>query len=277
MSKDFILKTTLGNELNISAFGLKNLLNSPCIILVHGFKGFKDWGFWPVLAEFFAKNNYFVLSFNFSHNGIGKNLTEFTELDKFSQNTFSLEISELSELIDAYTNNYFGHTNNKKIGLLGHSRGGAITLLTSLINKNISAYAVWSTVSVLDRYTARQKEKWRKEGVFELLNTRTKQVMRLNTTLLDDVEKNINGSLNIEKAVTHLNKPLLIAHGDQDLTVKIKEAELLYSWADKSKTELFKIHGTGHTYNMQHPDIGSNKKFDSLMNKTLQFFNNNLS
>jgi uncharacterized protein len=277
MSKDFILKTTLGNEINISAFGSKNLLNSPCIILVHGFKGFKDWGFWPILAEFFAKNNYFVLSFNFSHNGIGKNLTEFSELDKFAQNTFSLEISELSELIDAYSNNYFGHTNNKKIGLLGHSRGGAIVILSSLLNKNISAFAVWSTVSSLDRYTARQKEKWRKEGAFELLNTRTKQVMRLNTTLLDDVEKNINGSLNIEKAVSKLNKPLLIAHGDQDLTVKIKEAELLYSWADKSKTELFKIHGTGHTFNMQHPDIGSNKKFDSLIDKTLQFFNNNLS
>jgi pimeloyl-ACP methyl ester carboxylesterase len=277
MSKEFILKTTLGNDLHISAFGFNNMGKSPCIILVHGFKGFKDWGFWPVLAEYFANNYYFVLSFNFSHNGIGKNLTEFSELDKFAQNTFSLEISELSELINAYLNNYFGPVHNKKIGLLGHSRGGAITLLTSLINKNIDAFAVWSTVALLDRYSTRQKEKWKKEGVFELMNTRTKQVMRLNTTLLDDLEKNINGSLNIEKAVSQLNKPLLIVHGDQDLVVRIKEAELLYSWTDKSKTELFKIHGTGHTFDMKHPHTGSNKKFDSLINKTLQFFNNNLS
>jgi pimeloyl-ACP methyl ester carboxylesterase len=277
MSKDFILKTTRGNDLHISAFGSDNLGKSPCIILVHGFKGFKDWGFWPVLAQHFANNNYFVLTFNFSHNGIGKNLTEFSELDKFAQNTFSLEISELSELINAYLNNHFGFIHNKKIGLLGHSRGGAITLLSSLINRNVDAYAVWATVATIDRYTARQKEKWRKEGAFELLNTRTKQVMRLNTTLLDDVEKNKNESLNIEKAVSELNKPLLIAHGDQDLVVKIKEAELLYSWADKSQTEFFKIHGTGHTFDMQHPHVGANKKFDSLMNKTLQFFNNNLS
>jgi uncharacterized protein len=277
MNKEFILKTTLGNDLHISAFGLNNLGKSPCIILVHGFKGFKDWGFWPVLAEYFANNNYFVLSFNFSHNGIGKNLTEFSELDKFAQNTFSLEISELSELINAYLDNHFGYIHNKKIGLLGHSRGGAVTFLTSLINKNISAIAVWATVALLDRYTARQKEKWRKEGVFELMNTRTKQVMSLNTTLLDDLEKNKNDSLNIEKAVTQFKKPLLIAHGDQDLVVRIKEAELLYSWSDKSKTEFFKIHGAGHTFDMQHPHVGTNKKFDSLMNKTLQFFNNNLS
>jgi uncharacterized protein len=277
MSKEFIFKTTLGNNLHISAFGFDNLGISPCIIFVHGFKGFKDWGFWPVLAETYAKHNYFVLTFNFSHNGIGDNLTEFTELDKFAQNTFSLEISELSELINAYLDNHFGFVHNKKIGLLGHSRGGAITLLSSLINKNVDAYAVWATVAKLDRYTARQKEKWRKEGVFELMNTRTKQIMSLNTTLLDDVDKNKNGSLNIEKAVSELNKPLLIAHGDQDLVVKIKEAELLYSYADKSKTEFFKIPGTGHTFDMQHPHSGSNEKFDSLMNKTLQFFNNNLS
>jgi uncharacterized protein len=277
MSKDFILKTTLGNKLHISAFGSEHLGKSPCIILVHGFKGFKDWGFWPVLAESFASNNYFVLSFNFSHNGIGNNLTEFSELDKFAQNTFSLEVSELSELINAYLNNYFGVVQNIKIGVLGHSRGGAVTFLTSLVNTHIDAIAVWATVANLDRYTARQKEKWRKEGVFQIMNTRTKQVMSLNTTLLDDIENNKNDALNIEKAVSQFKKPLLIAHGDQDLVVKIKEAELLYSWSDKSKTEFFKIHGTGHTFDMQHPHIGSNKKFDSLMNKTLQFFNNNLS
>jgi pimeloyl-ACP methyl ester carboxylesterase len=101
--------------------------------------------------------------------------------------------------------------------------------------------------------------------------------MQLNTTLLDDVEKNKNGSLNIEKAVSQLNKPLLIAHGDQDLVVRIKEAELLYSYADKTKTEFFKIPGASHTFNTQHPHIGSNKKFNALIEKTLQFFNNYLS
>jgi hypothetical protein len=57
MSKDFILKTTLGNGLNISAFGINKISGSPCIILVHGFKGFKDWGFWPLLGQFLADNN----------------------------------------------------------------------------------------------------------------------------------------------------------------------------------------------------------------------------
>jgi pimeloyl-ACP methyl ester carboxylesterase len=276
MSKEFILKTSRNNILKISAFGSDNINRSPCIILVHGFKGFKDWGFWPNLGEFFAGKGYFVLSFNFSHNGIGENLLEFTNLDKFAENTFSLEISELSELIDAYLNNYFGVTENKKIGLIGHSRGGAVSILTSLVNKNISALALWASVAVLDRYSERQKEKWRKKGVFEVLNSRTKQVMSLNVSLLEDIEKNKDNSLNVEKAVTLFQKPLLVVQGDQDLAVKVKEAKLLYKWADKSKSELFIIPGTGHTFGMQHPDTGSNSKFDALLDKTLLFFNNNL-
>ena len=276
MSTEFILKTKLGNKLKVSAFGLNNIVNSPCIILVHGFKGFKDWGFWPLFAEYLSKNGYFVISFNFSHNGIGENLLEFTELDKFAENTFSLEISELSELIEAYRNNYFGETINKKIGLLGHSRGGAISILTSALDDKISALAVWASVSNLDRYSERQKQKWRKEGVFKVKNMRTKQIMNLNVSLLEDIEKNGSVLLNIEKAISGLNRPLLIAHGDQDLAVPYKEAELLYSWSDKANSELFSISGTGHTFGMEHPDIGSNDKFEALKNKTLQFFNKNL-
>ncbi len=276
MSKEFILNTKLSNTLRVSTFGIENISNSPCIILVHGFKGFKDWGFWPLMGEYFAKNGYFVLSFNFSHNGVGNNQFEFTELDKFAENTFSLEISELSELIDAYRNNYFGKTENKKIGVIGHSRGGAVSVLTTLLNENINALVMWASVAKLDRYSERQKQKWRKEGVFQVQNTRTKQVMRLNISLLEDIEKQKSGLLNIEEAVSRFKRPLLIAHGDQDLAVPVKEAELLYSWSDKSQTELFIIPGTGHTFGMQHPDAGSNVKFDTLINKTLIFFNKNL-
>ena len=80
MSEDFILTTTQNNKLRISAFGIERINSAPCIILVHGFKGFKDWGSFPYAAKYFAKEGYFVLTFNFSHNGIGDNLTEFTEL-----------------------------------------------------------------------------------------------------------------------------------------------------------------------------------------------------
>ena len=276
MSKDFVLNTLLNNKLRISVFGKENLYKSPCIILVHGFKGFKDWGFCPYIGEYLSRMNFFVITFNFSHNGIGENLTEFTELDKFAENTFSLEISELSELIEAYKSNFFGESINRSLGLLGHSRGGGISILTSKQVNDIKATAVWASVSNFDRYSNRQKEVWRKKGVFEVLNTRTKQVMRLNVSLLDDLEKNKSTTLNIENAVKNLNKPLFIAHGEQDLAVPLSEAEVLYSWSNKDMTEFYRIPSTGHTFDAKHPFEGSNPGLDSLLEKTGNFFKNNL-
>ena len=41
----------------------------PLIIFCHGYKGFKDWGAWPLLSEALAASGFVVIKFNFSHNG----------------------------------------------------------------------------------------------------------------------------------------------------------------------------------------------------------------
>ena len=276
MAKDFVFRTRNSDTLSITTYGIDNVGNVPCIFLVHGFKGFKDWGFGPFVGKYLSENGFFVCSFNFSHNGIGNNPIEFTELEKFAENTFSLEISELTELIDAYLEGFFGRISNSKIGLIGHSRGGGISLLTARQRKNINAVAVWASVSNFDRYSERQKENWRKKGVFEVLNSRTKQVMRLNVSLLEDLEKNRDDLLNIGKSVSELNRPLLIVHGEQDVAVPVKEGEELYEMSNKDLTSFIKIPATGHTFDVVHPFKGSNPKFEKVLNSTLEFFNRNL-
>ncbi len=277
MSKDFILTTDKQDTLSITAYGVENLRLSPCLVFVHGFKGFKDWGFGRYIGNYFSSKGFFVLSFNFSHNGVSEGLTEFDELDRFAENTFSLEMDELSQLIDAYFNGFFGGTSNDRLGLLGHSRGGGISLLTAHEKSEVKAAAVWSSVSTFDRYSVRQKEAWRRKGVFEVMNSRTKQIMRLNVSLLDDLEENKKDKLNIRKAVRELRKPLLIVHGEQDLAVPVKEAEELYSLADKDLSELYIVPFVGHTFEIKHPFEGTNDKFESILEKTYQFFNQNLN
>lgn len=277
MTQDYTYKLRSGEALSVTTYGNDNLLNSPCLIFVHGFKGFKDWGFVPFLGEYFEKVNFFVITFNFSHNGIGEDRLEFTELKKFANNTFSKEIEELNEIIAAYKDNYFGETKNEFVGLIGHSRGGGISFLVAEANNNIDACVSWSAISNFDRYTERQKQTWRKDGFFEVLNSRTKQVMRLNLDLLDDLENNLENRLNIEKSINTLNKPLLMIHGEQDLAVPVAEAERLYSWSDVNKTEYFSIPKTGHTFDIKHPFEGSNKKFDQVLLETENFFKKHLN
>jgi len=277
MNKDFVLNTKKNEKIRITSYGYENLESAPCLIFVHGFKGFKDWGFWPHTGNYFANRGFFVLTFNFSHNGVGESLNDFTELDKFANNTFSLELAELNEVIDAYLNDFFGNKSNKRIGLVGHSRGGGDSLIVASKRNEISAVVLWASVANFNRYSKRQANEWRKNGFFEVLNTRTNQMMRLNVTLLEDIEKNKEDLLNLEKAAKKLNKPLLIIHGEQDLSVPLKEGEHIYNWSNKEKTEFHKIKATGHTFDITHPFEGSNPKFDSVLEQTLNFFNKNLN
>lgn len=276
MHKDFSLFTSVNNELTVTVYGYENLGKNPTLIYVHGFKGFKDWGFVPFTAEYFESKGYAVITFNFSHNGIGKIKDEFTEVDKFADNTYSLEVSELSEMIDAYFFGFFGNNSNSRIGLIGHSRGGAIAILTAKKRKEVNAVAVWSSIASVDRYTTRQKKEWIKQGYAEIVNSRTNQVMKLNLSVLDDIEKNKEKKLNIEYAVEKYNRPLLIVHGEQDLTVPVKEGRRIFNASNPKKTRLITIPAAGHTFDIVHPFAGTNQKFDKVLNETEQFFSNYL-
>ena len=276
MKNDFIFTGSDNESIAVTTYG-ETSPDKHCVIYLHGFKGFKDWGFVPFIGEYLADNNFFVITFNFSHNGIGENRLEFTEEEKFANNTFSLELEELNEVIDAYLNNFFGDKSNSKIGLIGHSRGGGDSLLVGSLRDEIGSVVLWASVANFNRYSERQANEWRKKGVFEVLNTRTNQMMKLNLSLLEDLEKNRVGLLNLEQAAKNMNKPMLILHGEQDLAVPVKEAEQIYDWSNKEKTELFKISATGHTFDVTHPFRGSNSKLEVLLDKTFQFFNKNLN
>lgn len=273
---DLKLTTEKSNTVHLTVYGSHPVDSPKYLIYVHGFKGFKDWGFVPHAADYFANSGYFVITFNFSHNGVGENSTNFNELDLFAENTISLEVEELKEIINKTKNGFFGNSENCKIGIIGHSRGGADVLLAASNNSDVNAVATWASIAKLDRFSKRQKNDWKEKGVFEVLNSRTNQLMKMNYSFLKDIEENQNDSLNIQKAVENLSKPLLIAHGDQDLAVPIKEGEQIYEWADKQNTEFYKLIGTGHTFGAVHPFEKSNEKLERLLETTLKYFNHKL-
>jgi len=183
----------------------------------------------------------------------------------------------LNQVIDAYFNGFFGKVNNRsKIGIVGHSRGGANTILAASRKKDISAIVTWASISKLDRYTERQKIEWREKGFIEFINQRTQEMMKLDVSLLEDIEQNLHGSLSMENAVKNLSIPFLIIHGEQDLTVPLSEAEELYGWSDKSRTELSVIPASGHIFNITHPFNGTNEQFQSILERTNKFFKEKL-
>ena len=70
----------------------------PHVVILHGFKGFMDWGFFPELARRFARRGIAAVRFNFSGSGIGADPLAFTETEAFARNTYSRELQDVARV-----------------------------------------------------------------------------------------------------------------------------------------------------------------------------------
>jgi dienelactone hydrolase len=227
---------------------------APAIIICHGFKGFKNWGFFPVLAERLADDGYVAVTFNFSRNGIGSDMQNFTELDKFAKNTLSHELSDLKLIIDQIYEKKIGDgfIDTERIGLLGHSRGGGVALLHAAQNTRIKALVTWAAISTFHRYDDEQTERWQKNGFIEIENLRTKQMLRLDKEVLDDLLKN-RLKLDILAAAQKIKIPTLVIHGDQDTSVPVDEGKVIHENLGCEIKTLEIIEDADHTFQINHP------------------------
>jgi len=245
---------------------------NPLIVFCHGFKGFKDWGGWQYAMDKFCMNGFFVIAVNFSYNGIGPDLQNFTDLKKFAKNTIGRELKDLEILLKKLKKGEeFPEISWKPpIGLLGHSRGGGTAILFASQYDNIDCLITWASISSFDNYLSRRIE-WRENGYIEFENVRTKQMMRMNVGFLNDLDRN-STKRNILKAESRLGLPHLIVHGYDDESVPYQDAQNLFDASSKSITRLEIIRGGTHTFGITHPFTGSNPVFDSVINKTTEWF-----
>lgn len=250
----------------------------PVVIFVHGFKGFKNWGSNPHICDSIARRGFYTIAFNFTHNGVEGDSKEFTRLDKFSRNTFSREVGELRDVIDAVADRRLPvpERAGKGIGVIGHSRGGGITLIETSNDPRVGAVAVWASVAGFDRYTDAQKQRWRETGFLESKNMRTGQMMRLGVDLLEDLELHAD-ELDVGAAAKRLARPLLILHGEQDLSVRIEDGEELARRADPDTTQFVRIPRTNHTFGAVHPFEGTNAVLEEAIDRTATFFRQHIT
>jgi len=213
------------------------------VIIVHGFKGFKEWGFFPWLAEVLCDERFAVCRFNMSRSGIGENLETFDRLDLFADDTYSIQLDDLKRVVRHCQTRVALPT-----FLLGHSRGGGVALLGASDVPNLRGVVTWSAISRVDPWDEATKQRWRKDGHIEVVNARTKQVMRMSTKILEDVESN---GFDIVNAVSRLSVPLLVIHGARDESVPVAaSAQIAAAAHDVSRLI---ISNASHTYNAIHP------------------------
>jgi uncharacterized protein len=239
----------------IDVFYKETKAKKPIVIFAHGYKGYKDWGAWNLVAKAFADNGLVFVKFNFSHNGgTAEQPIDFPDLEAFGNNNFTKELDDLQSVIDWIKSekSFVNEVDLSNITLIGHSRGGGIVTIKAQEENCVTKVITWAGVSDYGgRFPKGEAlEAWRKNGVSYVKNSRTKQQMPLYFQFYQDFEDN-KERLNIEKSVQHLRIPHLIIHSEADTTVTIQEAHNLHSWNPKST--LFALQDATHTFDAVHP------------------------
>lgn len=278
INKNIIVKSTHHNKPIVTdTFYIENKNKKPIVVFCHGYKGYKDWGAWNIVAEAFAKANLFFVKFNFSHNGgTINNPIDFPDLKAFGENNLTIELNDLEDIINwiLSNTNFKDEIDIDNITLIGHSRGGGIVTIKASENSKITKVISWAGVS---DYGVRfpkgeQLNEWKKQGVSYILNARTKQKMPHLYQFYQNFKANEN-RLTIKNAVKKLKVSQLIVQGNKDEVVLPIEAENIHSWNKKS--ELFLVDEMNHTLGCVQPWNNSKMPLhlERVVNKSIQFIN----
>jgi dienelactone hydrolase len=243
-------------------------------VIVHGFKGFKDWGMFPPFAERLAVAGVTAVSPNLSGSGVD-DAGEFSLPDRFGHNTFSAEVHDLGRVVDALMQGELGVVPPSSLGLVGHSRGGGVTILYTGSDRRVTALVTWSAISTVERWPRDQRPAWRAAGHIEIQNARTGQVLPLYPDVLDDIEQN-EDQLNIQAIAGTISVPWLIVHGTDDESVTFSEAETLKAASKRKTTRLLKVEGAGHTFGSSHPWRSATPELETVFDQTLAWLSAHL-
>lgn len=250
------MKHNISNETFTGANGRHSLIdftlpenfNGEVVLFIHGFMGFKDWGAWNLVQEYFVQKGFGFCKFNTSHNGgTTENGIDFPDPEAFGNNNYSKEIEDVGHVI-TWIKKYIS---SPKISIIGHSRGGAVALLSAMKYREIVSSVTWASISSIgDRFPINEElEEWKDSGVRFVKNGRTKQELPQYFQLYEDF-KGHQEELNIERTCRELTKPVLIIHGEKDTSVPIENGQNLATWSGVS---LHIIPDTDHVFGSRHP------------------------
>lgn len=252
----------------------ENKNNIPLAIFVHGYKGFKDWGPWDLVGQAFADAGIGFLKFNFSHNGgtVAQPI-DFPDLEAFAHNNYSIELNDLKRVLDAVVDHTITETTISSITLIGHSRGGGVSIIKAEEDSRVDNVVGWASVSdFLVRFQENTEafEQWRKTGITYVENSRTKQQLPHYFQFYEDYKAN-EERFTIQRAAKALTKPFLILQGDADTSVVLAEAEALHRWNTASQLHI--ILGADHVFGGQHPwnEITMPEALKTVVEKTIDF------
>ncbi len=237
---------TVGNFFN---FGT----NSPLVICSHGFASSKENSTYNLLTKLLSEFQISSFCYDFYGHGESSGKIEYLTTTKAIQNLQSVY-------------RYFWDNGYRKIGLVGSSFGGFVSLLCAPDWKDLLFLALKCPVSdflaiQLERRTQEELEKWKSNG-FILYKLGENLEFKLNYSFFEDLTKD-NGYTR----ASQIQVPTLIVHGSKDESVPLLQSQKLKNLIPNSILEI--IQGADHRFS-NHTD------FDRMVSLILEFILKNI-
>jgi len=246
------------------------------IVLIHGFKGFRRFGFFPNLARAAAVRGYAAVTFDFSHNGIGADGADtFSAMPLFAEQTHTRNLAEIRRVLDVLAGGRLLGRPVERVGMMGHSRGGGEAVLAAAEDPRVNALVTWAAIAgVAERWAPEHVAAWEAGRAVEIENARTKQMMPVGPAYWRDVVAH-RERLDIPAAAARLTIPWLIIHGDADTSVPVDEGRTLFDAAGEN-AELLLVEGGDHGFGGKHPYDGATPELRLVSEATLDWFDDHL-
>lgn len=257
--ESFTLVSSKGSRLQGEVKVLDDGLPHPAIIVSHGFRGHKDWAFWPEVTSRLAEEGFYTVSYNFSRVSAKEDGLE--EGAVAAASTFSQELDDLDLILEALQGGDLPlpyAADKARIGLLGHSRAGGSSIVTAGEHaEQVRALAVWNGGPP----PARQPQ----AGESEL--------SLLEQAVQEDWQQN-EQRFNVREVFTGLQLPALIVQGDQDREPLLEQLRHFQEEAPHQQYVL--LQGADHTFNAVHPYEGATQQLQVALQATIDFFKKQL-
>ncbi len=207
----------------------------PAVILCHGFMGDK-LGLWPwgfvAFARYLAKYGFAVLRFDFLGGGDSGG--------RFKDQSITSELTDLKKVVRWIIKQPWS---NSKIGVVGHSRGGAVALIHASRSRQINTVVTWAAPAEWKSVWGNTANIIRKKGSVRKSN------LEMTRRLVEDDFSNYQP---ITKFGKKIMQSILIIHGTKDGefpgNVPLTHASMLYDSIASSKKKLHLIKGAGHLF-----------------------------
>lgn len=250
-------------------------------IIVHGFLGYKDYGFLPTLADTLAHHGFAAHRFNLSCSGMTNDTNTFARPDLFARNTWNTQVEDIERVIHALDHKQLIGP-GMPVVLIGHSRGGVASLLCAgrravAAMKPLDALVTIAAPDTTNRVSDEQRRALDAQGFLEVTSNRTGQTLRIDRAFWDEQDQD-PASHDLLTLAAKIPSPALVIHGSADQTVEPACAERIASVLPHAR--LLLLEGGDHVLNTPNPfPIGAppSLQLHTALEETMNFLDRALA